>query len=1136
MMAIPCREVLTLKLTKKNNFWKAVSYINWKNVSAFPSYNHFLIERKHCMKHKFYHELATILFIILFSCSSPDGSLFIQDSETLEDGFVSPPDSIQTSVYWYWLSDNISKEGVIKDLHAMKKVGINRAFIGNIGIEAVPYGKVKIFSDEWWEILHLALKTATELNIEIGIFNSPGWSQSGGPWIRSEESMRYIASSSITVEGPQKIAQKLERPKEPFQSVKVIAFPHIGDDNMTLTHQNAIIQSKPSSPNLINITDGDISTGLNLHDKREFQLTFKTEDSFTARSLTLHTIEEPFFAHAVLKAKQQNGELEVITEFDIDRSRPSLNVGFVPFAPVVISLPATSSNQFNLILTDISPQSVLAEVKLSSIPRVERYSEKTLAKMHQTPYPYWDTYLWPKQSELDDKCLAVNSNDILDITQHVSSEGIVTWDIPEGKWVIMNMGMTPTQVKNGPASPEAIGLEVDKMSKKWVSVHFDRFLGEILRRIPREDRKAFKVVVQDSYETGGQNFTDNLIQEFKERYNYDPILYFPVYEGFVVNSQSESDRFLWDMRRLIADKIAYDYVGGLRQVSHQHGLTTWLENYGHWGFPSEFLMYGGQSDEISGEFWSQGELGDIENRAATSAGHIYGKNRISAESNTSGGPAYSRHPAIMKQRTDRFFAEGINNTLLHVYIMQPYEDKKPGVNAWFGNEFDRKNTWFQYLDLFTQYLKRTNYMLQQGLNVADVAYFIGEDVPKMTGVTDPSLPIGYQFDYINAEVILRDMTVQNGLFTLPHGTQYRVLVLPKQETMRPEVLAKIKELVYDGAVVLGPPPNCSPSLENQPKADNLVRKMAAELWEGVDGLTTTHKKYGKGFIMNGLTMDDVFAIIQCIPDCKLPNDHSIHYGHRKKDEIEIYFISNQTNEEQVIYPEFRVKGKQPELWEATTGSIRYLPAYESKENSTIVPMKLTPYESAFVVFRHLARHNPLQNISDNYPDLEIVENLRGPWKLTFDSSKRGPVEPITIDTLKDWTTFSDKQVKYYSGEVIYQIQFTIQEKEKEKKILIDLGNLTAMAKITVNDEYVGGVWTAPYRLDITNQVKTGYNELTVTVVNNWMNRIIGDMNLPEDQRKTWCFVNPYDAQSPLQPSGLFGPVTINTVKTTCNYP
>ncbi|OJV87065.1 MAG: glycoside hydrolase family 2, partial [Bacteroidia bacterium 44-10] len=800
--------------------------------------------------------LIAVFALHLTACMQNSGKNLTQLSQELENGFVIPPDSIQTSVYWYWISDNISKEGAIKDLHAMKEAGINRAFIGNIGVDDLPFGNIKVLSDEWWEILHTALKTATELDIEIGIFNSPGWSQSGGPWVKPEQAMRYLASSEVMVKGPQKIAQPLEQPHQMFQDVKVIAIPSINEEGMVLNSNNAKIVASPAISNLSALTDNNPRTGINLPGNN-MAITFTTDKPFTARSLTIQTTPSPFRADAELQVKGNNNEFSTVSRFVINRSNPALNVGFDRYAPVTISLPATSASEFRLVLNYHPQNAGLAEVNLSAIPRVERYSEKILAKMHPTPLPYWGDYMWADQPKVDDKSLMITADQVLDISDKMSPDGTLNWDVPEGEWKILRMGMTPTQVTNGPASPEATGLEIDKMSKEWVAVHFDAFIGEILRKIPEADRKTFKVVVQDSYETGGQNFTDGFLEEFKGRYGYDPLPYLPVYRGYVVNSPQESDRFLWDLRRMIADKVAYDYVGGLRDVSHQYGLTTWLENYGHWGFPGEFLMYGGQSDEIGGEFWSQGELGDIENRAATSAGHIYGKTKISAESNTSGGPAYSRYPAMMKQRTDRFFAEGINNTLLHVYIMQPYEDKNPGVNAWFGNEFDRKNTWFSQMDLFSQYLKRSNFMLQQGLNVADVAYFIGEDAPKMTGVADPPLPIGYQFDYMNAEVIIRDMTVKDGLVTLPHGTQYKVLVLPKQETMRPELLAKIKELVYQGAIVLGSAPDRSPSLQNQPEADRQVREMAAELWGEVDGVNVKSRKYGKGEIMNGLTLEEV---------------------------------------------------------------------------------------------------------------------------------------------------------------------------------------------------------------------------------------------------------------------------------------
>ena len=1082
------------------------------------------------MKMKKYF-LYLLLLLFAISCVNKPDKKLTQLSNALEKGFVNPHDTIQTSVYWYWISDNISEDGVVKDLHAMKEAGINRAFIGNIGIDGLPYGDIKILSDEWWKILHLALKTATELDIEIGIFNSPGWSQSGGPWIKPEESMRYLTSSLTEVSGPGIINKKLKQPKDNFQDVKVIAFPSMTNKNSILNNQNTIISSAPFISNLSNIFDGDKSTTIRFPNENKFQITFKTNELFTARSLTIQIAETPLMTKALLEAKKENGDFVNVSEFTINRSNVSLNVGFEPFAPVVISLPDINASEFRLTFTNITPNSGLAEVALSSVPRVERYSEKTLAKMYPTPLPYWDAYMWPQQPEPEKEGFIINENEILDITQHLSDKGILNWNVPDGNWIVMRMGMTPTGVTNSPASPEATGLEVDKMSKKWVAEHFDRFIGEILRKIPEADRKTFKVVVQDSYETGGQNFTDGFLEEFKKKYGYDPVPYLPVYRGFVVNSQLESDRFLWDLRRLVADKVAYDYVGGLREVSHQHGLTTWLENYGHWGFPGEFLMYGGQSDEIGGEFWSEGELGDIENRAATSAGHIYGKTKISAESNTSGGPAYSRYPAMMKQRTDRFFAEGINNSLLHVYIMQPYEEKSPGVNAWFGNEFDRKNTWFSHLDLFTQYLKRSNFMLQQGLNVADVAYFIGEDAPKMTGITDPPIPVGYQFDYINAEVIVRDMTVEDGLLTLPHGTQYRVLVLPKQETMRPEVLKKIKELIFEGATVIGPAPERSPSLQNQPEADNQIKLMVKEVWGEVDKKEVTQRQYGKGWIIDGMTMEEVFEIIDCVPDCKLPEDNSIHYCHRNIDRIiDIYFITNQVDIEKIIFTEFRVTGMQPELWDATSGKTRILSAYEQRKESTIVPIKLAPYESAFIVFRHSAKRSSVQNFETNYPQHNIVEELKGPWNVTFDASKFGSVPTIVFETLQDWTTFEDEKIKYYSGEANYQIQFSIPKIQEGESIIIDLGNLTSMAKVYINEEYAGGVWTPPYELDISKFVKIGINDLQVKVVNNWMNRLIGDQNLPENERETWCLVNPYHVGSQLQPSGLFGPVSIKTTK------
>ena len=1042
-----------------------------------------------------------------------------RDFAVIEKEFINPPEAVQTSVYWYWISDNISKEAVVKDLHAMKRVGVNRAFIGNIGLppHEIPYGNIKLFTDEWWDILHTALKTATELNIEIGIFNSPGWSQSGGPWVKPEQAMRYLSTSELKVKGPQKLQQQLEQPTTDFQDVKVLAWPVDESYEVNLLDK-ANISVSPS----------DIKLDLKgfkefIFDEREVIMDITLPDPVTARSLVIYPAERPIRMSVELQVKGHDGYKELKTCV-VDRSNPALNVGFEPYAPVAFSFPEIEHTDFRLVMKS-NPNSGIRRILLSSSPIVERYAEKSLAKMFQSPLPYWHDYLWDKQPDIAGYTM-VQPQEVLDISEYMDEQGVLSWDVPEGEWIIMRTGMAPTGVVNSPASPEGTGLEVDKMSKRHVASHFDAFLGEILKRIPAADRKTWKVVVEDSYETGGQNFTDGFLEEFQRRYSYDPIPFLPVFKGHVIGSPDLSDRFLWDIRRLVADKVSYDYVGGLREISNKHGLTTWLENYGHWGFPGEFLQYGGQSDEIGGEFWSEGNLGDIENRAASSCAHIYGKTKVSAESLTCAGAAYSRYPAQMKRRGDWSFTEGINNTLLHVYIQQAYEDRYPGMDAWFGNEFNRKNTWFDHMDLFVQYLKRCNYMLQQGLNVADVAYFIGEDAPKMTGVRDPELPEGYSFDYINGEVIVRDLAVKDGLLVLPHGTSYRLLVLPKLETMRPEVLQKIEQLVADGAVILGPAPNRSPSMENYQAADKQIQELAGKMWGNLD---VKRRNYGKGTILTDMTMSEAFEWMGIMPDCAFAERDPALYVHRRLNDMDIYFISNQSEQQIQINPQFRIKGMQPELWDATSGTIRPLPAFEQKGEITSVPIQLESFESAFIIFRKKGK--PLAaNIQANYPQPESVINVTTPWNVRFisDEINRGPANPVIFDRLYDWSEHPDESIRYFSGMAVYTTTVGIPKKSGQN-LYIDLGKVTAMAKVKVNGQYAGGIWTAPYRVDISGFVKEGNNVIEVEVCNTWVNRLIGDQRLPENERRVKSIVSPWKADSPLQESGLLGPVTLYSV-------
>ncbi len=1021
--------------------------------------------------------------LLLFS----GGPSFAQDSMgSVEKNFKNTPESQQLGVYWYWIAGNMSKEGVVKDLKAMKSVGINRAFIGMIGEnQGAPQGPVRMFTDEWWDILHTMFKTAGELGIEIGMFNSPGWSQSGGPWVEPSQSMRYLGYAKDTLSGPMKFKGKLPEVGEEAQPVRVIAYP---------------------------LAKATTSFAVGKDDDGTF--TFKAAKADTVRSIFLRPVEKEIVSEAALYAKVGN-DLSLVEEFLIDRSRSDTNVGFEPFAPIVVSIPETVASEFVL---KVKP-GVVKSVTLSGTPAVERYPEKSLSKMWQTPHPMWDAYMWRDQPDYK----GIPAGEVKDVTAKMSEDGTLEWDVPAGDWVVMRTAMLPTGTLCSPAPAEGTGLETDKMSKKHIRAHFNNYLGQILKRIPAQDRKTFKVCVEDSYETGGQNWTDNMIEDFIAAYGYDPVPYIPVMSGVVVGNEDISDRFLWDLRRLVANEVSYNYVGGLREVSNENGLTTWLENYGHWGFPGDFLQYGSQSDEIAGEFWSFGSLGDIENRVASSCGHIYGKKKVWAESFTCGGPDFTQYPGQMKQRGDRFFTEGINATLYHLYIQQP-DDRVPGINAWFGNEFNRNNTWFSQLDVFNDYIKRCNYMLQQGRYIADVAYFLGEDCPKMTGIKDPELPEGFSFDYINSDVIMK-ACVKDGKLTLESGMQYSVLVLPKIKTMRPELLEKLEKLVSEGLVVLGPAPERSPSLQNYPECDIKVRNLAARMWKGNTDPFLRSVSYGKGKIYKDASLEQVLADLGIAPDFTTDDPSlPLQFIHLRLSDGEYYFVSNQGDKAISFDGLFRVKGKTPELWNPLTKDIHDMPQYKTLTKTTKVPMRLEAYESSFIVFRKDTDRTSSDGC--NYPAKTVLTTIDTPWTVAFQEKRGGPDKPVTFGTLYDWTTSDDARIKYFSGNATYTNSFKV-KKLPQEPVYLDLGKVMVMAKVKINGEYAGGVWTAPYRLNITSLLRKGVNTIEVEVVNCWRNRLIGEKDaIPAADRFTFQTATYLNKDSELQPSGLLGPVEL----------
>ena len=993
---------------------------------------------------------------------------------TIEKGFEDVPEDVRIGCYWYWISNNISEEGVIRDLRAMKEAGITRAFIGNVTTGGLPMGGVDFMSDEWWNITRAAFRTAGELGIEMGTFNSPGWSQSGGPWISEDQSMRYVAFKEDRVCGN--------------GGEQTIALPDVPQKRIISAYAFPAIEGRSEE----------------FSRRDEGSIRMKLGSPMTVRTILVSCTGD------IEGWSRLEKDGKVLKEFYFNRSNWTTHVGWDPTAPQVESIPEVEGDDFTFTIETQDKGEV--RVVLTDIPYVEEYAEKTFAKMYQSTLPPWEHYMWETPAASSGQ--KVSSAGMVDLGGFIT-DGAIKWTVPEGEWSVVTAYAKTTGVENAPAVPEATGLEVDKMNKEHIRYHFDSYLGEILRRIPAEERTTFKLSVLDSYEMGGQNWTDGMAERFEQTYGYDMKRFLPAMQGYIVDSEEQTDRFLWDLRRLISDGVAYDYVRGLKEVCNENGLQTWLENYGHWGFPSEFLLYGGQSDQVAGEFWAgrnHTEI-DIECKDASSCGHIYGKKQIWAESSTSGDMSFQRSPAMLKPGVDNSFIAGINATLLHVYIQQP-DERMPGISAWFGTEFNRHNSWFSFMDLYTDYLRRSNYLLQQGDYVADVAYFIGEDAPKMAGIRVPEIPEGYCYDYINAEVLHKYSRVEDGCLVLDSGMRYRVLVLPPQTTMRPEMLECIAALVRDGLTVIGPQPVKSPSLQGWPDADGRVCALAEELWGG---------NCGKGRIYpEGTSLETVFADLGITPDCILAGDGTVRFVHRHVADADIFFIANSEEHPVDVKASFRDTGRSgAELWDAVTGSRRGI-ALEGGAGLQTVSFPLESFGSAFIVLRDDAM--PVRELK---PAESIT--VEGPWEVGFDAVAGNGAFTAEFPALCDWAGSADERIRYFSGTAHYSAEFGIEGGAEQ--YLLDLGKVMVIAKVRINGEYAGGVWTAPYTLDITPFVHEGINRIEVDLANNWLNRLIGDSRLPEAERGTWTHNNPAgDRDIELQPSGLLGPVTVCALK------
>ncbi|MEN6450471.1 MAG: glycosyl hydrolase, partial [Thermoguttaceae bacterium] len=718
------------------------------------------------------------------------------------------------------------------------------------------------------------------------------------------------------------------------------------------------------------------------------------------------------------------------------------------------------------------------------------------------------------------------------------ADGRLAWKVPAGEWTILRLGRTATGQVTRPAPMPGLGFESDKFSPAAIDAHLDAFVGTLLKSIgPRAVEGAGLTGLHfDSWEMGSQNWSEKFRDEFRSRRGYDPLPYLPAMTRRVVGSTEVSERFLWDLRRTAQELTVANHIARLRDYSHRHDLKLSIEPYDL--NPAGDLTLGRLADIPMGEFWAQGHGFDTNYSCieAVSIGHTCGRPVIAAESFTADDTeAWRLYPGAMKAQADWALATGINRITFHRYEHQPRLDRWPGMTMGpYGVHWERTQTWWDFVPAFHTYLARCQQMLRRGLPVADVLYLAPEGAPHVfrppASATRGNPPdrLGYNFDGCAPETLIERATVRDGLIAFPDGMTYRVLVLPRFDTMTPALLGKIAALADAGATVLGTPPRKSPSLADYPSCDAEVKRLADRLWgQGLIVVPPSDKRpTSPTDIYPEYGVTAALLAGKGVP-ADFESERPLRYLHRRDGETDIYFVANSAPTTVEAACTFRVSGKAPEIWNPVTGEMRSAAAFTQPDGRTTVPLRFDPSGSLFVVFRtptHLTRSE-----GHNFADFLPLAELTGPWSVRFDPKWGGPGD-VRFESLVDWTKRPEDGIRHYSGKAVYKKTMTIPEQPKGRRTFLTLGEVKDLAEVRLNGQRLGVVWCPPWRIEITDAVRPGENELEVTVANQWVNRLIGDAALPPEKRVTWTTWSPYTATSPLQPSGLLGPVRIEYAK------
>ena len=1106
-------------------------------------------------------------------------NLFAQTKKPLdiiEKSFTNPPASAKPWVFWYWMHAAVSKEGITADLEAMKEVGIGGAYLMPIQdtLSSIPFQPtVRQLTPEWWEMVRFSMQEAKRLGLQLAIHVSDGFALAGGPWITPELSMQKLVWTKTYLKDGHNGFINLPQPEMNegyYKDVAVFAYPANSSAAFT---DNVLVPTVTTS----NDSKAQFLSFQDATNKQSFKsdttcwIQYHYPAAFTCRSIQIHVGGNNYEAQRLIIQSSNDGEdFKTVT-----RLEPPRHGWQDTDEDYTYSIPATTAKYFRFIYNkegsepgseDLDaakwkPSFKVMGVYLDDEPVINQYETKNGST--------WRVASNTTTQQVTNKD-AIALKSIVNLTNKIDKDGNLDWVVPAGNWVVVRIGHTSTGHKNETAGAGK-GLECDKFNPTAIQLQFDNWFGKAFEKNPALAKEVLKVFHVDSWECGSQNWNSNFKNEFQKRRGYDLTPYLLVMTGVPVVDAATSEKVLHDVRQTIADLINDVFYKTLNQLAHQKGCSFSAEAIAP-TMVSDGLLHYKNVDLPMGEFWLNSPTHDKPNDMldAVSGAHIYGKNIIQAESFTSVRMNWAEHPGSLKTLGDRNFALGINKMVIHVLTHNPWINKKQGMTLdGVGLYFQRDQTWFKQSKAWIEYLTRCQALLQLGKPVVDIAVFTGEEVSRRAilpdrlvstlpgifgkekiesekkrlenvgqplrqipdGVTssanmaDPEDWVdplnGYSYDSFNPDALMM-MAVKNGRVMLPDGASYKILVIPGKHPMNPNsalmsmaVAKKLLQLAKDGATII---------ISKEYQQGLGLKDNNPEVKLVLSELMKQGNKKGK--VLFAPYMDSSFSKLGLEKDVEIKDtDNSIAWTHRKVDDDDIYFVSNQKKAAQFVFFSFRVNGKIPEVWDPVNGIVVTPNSYEISKQRVSMDMNLASNQSVFIIFRNKGQKNipAFSGITK-----EKIDFISDNWQVQFDKNNGGPANSIKIDKLKSWSVNADSSIKYYSGTAVYSKTFTVYNVEQMRSMSIELDSVYNIATIKVNGINCGTLWTYPYSADITKALRQGENQLEIEVTNTWHNRLIGDNLLVAEKRITSTTAPFRLKDKPLEPAGLTGNIKLIT--------